>query len=284
MPDAREPRPPHVTTVPLRWADMDQLGHVNNVTYLEYAAAGRADLFAGHPAAHARVISHRLQFVRPLVFRRRPVHVATAVVDVRADRLTLHQEVYDEPPDGGDRVVHLLARTELSHRLDDAERAVAERHRGNPAPWREAPEAQPSPWRATYPVALREADLGRPGPDGGRTVSDVAHFELFQESRISYLMDLHERGQRWSHHVVANSHVEFLGGVDPETPGLAVRSRIGHLGTRSFSIVGELHDERERVLATSTVVMVAFDAKTQRPGEMAPDQRERLEREISGSG
>ncbi|HEX6875768.1 MAG TPA: acyl-CoA thioesterase, partial [Nocardioidaceae bacterium] len=38
----------HVYDCPLRWADMDSLGHVNNVTYVDYLQEARVDMFAVH--------------------------------------------------------------------------------------------------------------------------------------------------------------------------------------------------------------------------------------------
>ena len=51
---------PHTYQCPLRWADMDLLGHVNNVTYLDYVAEARQALFAGHSAGRASVTRHQV--------------------------------------------------------------------------------------------------------------------------------------------------------------------------------------------------------------------------------
>jgi len=58
-----------------------------------------------------------------------------------------------------------------------------------------------------------------------------------------------------------------------------VRSWIGHVGTRSFTIQAEVLDG-ERVLAKAAVVMVIFDMETQRPTDMADAQRARLLQEL----
>ena len=41
----------HLYHCPLRWADMDQLGHVNNVTYVDYLQEARVDMLRVHPPA-----------------------------------------------------------------------------------------------------------------------------------------------------------------------------------------------------------------------------------------
>ena len=66
---------PHTYECPLRWADLDLLGHVNNVTYLDYVAEAREALFAGLPAGRAAVSRYQVEFLKPLVFSRTPVLV-----------------------------------------------------------------------------------------------------------------------------------------------------------------------------------------------------------------
>ena len=45
----------HRYECPMRWADMDLLGHVNNVTYVDYLQEARVDLLRHHgPTAHRR--------------------------------------------------------------------------------------------------------------------------------------------------------------------------------------------------------------------------------------
>ena len=81
----------------MRWADMDLLGHVNNVTYLDYVAEAREQLFPDSPTGRAPVTRHRVEFAAPLVFRRRPVLVDSWVTDVGEQTLSLAHEVYDAP-------------------------------------------------------------------------------------------------------------------------------------------------------------------------------------------
>jgi acyl-CoA thioester hydrolase len=266
----------HTYECPMRWADMDLLGHVNNVTYLDYLAEARLDMFAGLDVGRARVARHRVQFVSPLVFHRHPVRVDSWVSDVTDDEVTLEHEVHDltEDDGGGElRKVYVRATTVLAHRLDAAEREVVERHRGAAHDWRDARAPARTP-RASWPLKLRRSDV-----DERSEASDVAHFEFFQEARIQYVMNLHTRGQQWSHHVVASTEVEYHAPVAYRAEPYEVRSWVGSLGHRSFTIESELCDG-EKVLASAAVVMVTFDMDTQRPAEMADTQRARLEREV----
>ena len=256
----------------MRWADMDLLGHVNNVTYLDYLAEARLHVFPGLAAGRAPVTGHRVAFLAPLVFHRHPVRVDTWVSAHDAGGFTLEQEVYDEA--GAGRTVYLRATSTLAHGLDEAETDLAAGIRGEAREW--GPVAStPAPPRHTYPVKVRLSDTGERG-----LASDAVHFEYFQEARIQYLMDLHTRGEAWSHHVVARTDVDFRAPVPLRDAPYAVHSWIGHLGTRSFTIQAELRDD-DRVLATASVVMVTFDKETQRSTEMAPTQRERLGAELA---
>ena len=85
-----------------------------------------------------------------------------------------------------------------------------------PAPeWREV-TAEDQPGGDVYDLTVRRADVDERG-----VVRDVAFFEYFQEARIKFLMNLHTRGQRWNHHVVARTDIDYLGPV--HAPPRAVR-------------------------------------------------------------
>lgn len=265
---------PHTYECQLRWADMDLLGHVNNVTYLDYVTEAREDLFAGHPVRRAPVVRQQVEFTRPLVFRRRPVLVDTWATEVADDALTLAHEVYDAPADdAAERTVYLRATTVLAHRLSPAEREITESVIG-PAPrWRPlAGGARPE--GGDYSLVVRRSDLDEQG-----NARPGVFLEYVQEARIRYLMQLHTRGEQWTQHVVARTDVDYLAPLAYRPEPYTVCSWVAHLGGRSFTIRSEVRDG-ERVLARAAVVMVTFDLETQGTAEMAPEQRARLEREI----
>lgn len=133
----------HIYHCPLRWADMDALGHVNNVVYVDYLQEARVDMLQVHApqaggealAAGVVVVRHEVEFVHPLVFRPRPVRIETWVSELRPARFTLRYEVLDEHPDGRrttyTRATTVLApfvfATERPRRISPEERAVLER-------------------------------------------------------------------------------------------------------------------------------------------------------------
>jgi acyl-CoA thioester hydrolase len=126
----------------MRWADMDSLGHVNNVTYVDYLQESRVDMLRTHaPATGGEqlaegtvVVRHEVEFVAPLVFRFEPVRIESWVTQIRAASFTMAYEVLDETEEG--RRVYTRARTVLTpyvfaeerpRRIRDEERAVLER-------------------------------------------------------------------------------------------------------------------------------------------------------------
>jgi acyl-CoA thioester hydrolase len=133
----------HVYLCPLRWADMDSLGHVNNVTYVDYLQESRVDMLRVHaPATGGEqlaegtvVVRHEVEFLHPLVFRSDPVRIESWVTRIRAASFTMAYEILDEVADGGRRV-YCRARTVLTpyvfteerpRRIRDQEREVLER-------------------------------------------------------------------------------------------------------------------------------------------------------------
>ncbi|MGN6129653.1 MAG: acyl-CoA thioesterase [Nocardioidaceae bacterium] len=119
----------HIYYCPLRWADMDSLGHVNNVVYVDYLQEARVDMMRVHAPARGGedlaegvvVVRHEVEFVEPLVFRFEPVRIESWVSEVRAATFTMAYEILDELPDGGRRV-YLRARSVLTPYVFSQER------------------------------------------------------------------------------------------------------------------------------------------------------------------
>ncbi|MEW2548232.1 thioesterase family protein [Streptomyces sp. NPDC047002] len=88
---------------PLRWADMDAFGHVNNVVFLRYLEEARIDfmfrLAPGDGSASfsggSVVARHEIDYKLPLVHRYEPVPIELWVTAIRAASLTVAYEVKD---------------------------------------------------------------------------------------------------------------------------------------------------------------------------------------------
>ncbi|SMF04786.1 thioesterase family protein [Streptomyces sp. Amel2xC10] len=88
----------HIYRCPLRWADMDAYGHVNNVVFLRYLEEARID-FLFRPDKDFQqgsvVARHEIDYKRQLVHRHRPVDVELWVTRIRAASFTICYEVKD---------------------------------------------------------------------------------------------------------------------------------------------------------------------------------------------
>jgi acyl-CoA thioester hydrolase len=273
---------------------MDQLGHVNNVTYVDYLQEARVDMFREHAperggeelAEGVVVVRHEVKYVAPLVFRRGPVSVEVWASEIRAASFTLAYEVFDETDEG--RRVYLRARsvvtpyvfdTQRPRRLTEQERAVLERFL-EPA---DSPLAatvkvgEPSPNQThTYDCAVRFSDV-----DAFGHVNNVKYFEYYQEARIALVAGLgrllsgdgpedEARGV-----VVAQVDVDYRAPMFLREEPYAVGTWVAGVGSSSFVIEGEISDG-VAVVSRSRVVMVAFDAAKQRSARLSERQRELL--------
>jgi acyl-CoA thioester hydrolase len=103
----------------MRWADLDMLGHVNNVAYVDYMQEARVDMFRAHPpsdgddrlAEGVVVVRNEVEFFKPLRFRATPLRIELWVTEVRAATFSLAYELLDLVDD--DRTVYAKARTVL---------------------------------------------------------------------------------------------------------------------------------------------------------------------------
>ncbi|WP_030179625.1 acyl-CoA thioesterase [Streptomyces violaceorubidus] len=88
----------HIYRCPLRWADMDAYGHVNNVVFLRYLEEARID-FLFRPEKDFKqgsvVARHEIDYKRQLVHRHHPVDIELWVTQIRAASFTLTYEVKD---------------------------------------------------------------------------------------------------------------------------------------------------------------------------------------------
>ncbi|MDQ6642543.1 MAG: thioesterase family protein [Actinomycetota bacterium] len=277
----------------MRWADLDMLGHVNNVTYVDYLQEARIDMLAAHApvqggerlAEGVVVVRHEVQFRSPLVYRLKPVRIECWVTEVKAATFTMAYEIFDE--NDGERVVYLRATTVLTPYVfaEERPRRISREERGALSVWLDAagfdrsPAIPPRPeagGRHEFQLWVRWSDV-----DAYGHVNNVKYFEFFQEARIQYMFSLpREEDGPWSQWVVAQTDVDYLRPIMFGLEPYGVHSWISHVGEKSTVLVGEIRDG-DQVLARSRVVMVAFDKDTQRSGQMNPAQRQRLADEIA---
>ena len=271
----------------MRWADLDMLGHVNNVTYVDYLQEARVDMLRVHARSRLTdnlaegvvVVSHQVHYVAPLLFDFTPVTVEVWATDIRAASFTLAYEVFRES--AGERTVYLRATsvlapyvfaTERPRRITPEERASLEGYL-EPA---STPRVELGPSHHTelghYPLNVRFSDV-----DAYGHVNNVKYFEFFQEARISSLGKLRQQIEMGStpSMVVAQSDVGYRRPILFRPEPYDVYTWISRVGRTSMVMQSEILAEDE-VLARARFAMVFFDPVTERGVEPPAALREVL--------
>lgn len=225
--------------LPMRWADIDQLSHVNNVVYLDYAMEARGAHVAAGELVDAPIGFVSVEYLRPLLLGRTPIGVVT-----RVDGDAVVQEI---APVGAGRV---FARVTTSDQAiaQDAEDADAGR-------------------AAHYDVRVRRGDLGA---DGTATAAKV--FEYAQEARIASVVRSLNGGQAGSF-VVAKVDLGLGEPFGWRPDPYAAETFVTHVG-RSSVTVSTMFDGGLRGRADA--VLVGFDLQTQRSRTLTDDERAAL--------
>jgi acyl-CoA thioester hydrolase len=226
----------HDIHLPMRWADLDQLNHVNNVVYVDYAMEARAQLVdegllgSGMPVRRVCV-----DFLRPLLLSGKPVTVRSAL-----DGDVLTQEIRSH--DGS----ALFSRVVTEH--------------GSPAPV-DDPRGTPLEMR------VRRSDVG---PEGTVTVTRL--FELFQEMRIFSFASVipHRQAGRF---VVGRVDLEVGEPVSWRPAPYVGQSFIAGVSRSSFTSMTRLEGGR---FGSATATLVGFDGQRQASRVLEDDERAAL--------
>jgi acyl-CoA thioester hydrolase len=226
-----------VHELPMRWADLDSLNHVNNVVYLDYAAESRAMLVDDGVLADLPVRRIVVEFLRPLLLSRRPVHITSTV-----EGQELVQEIRPVPDASPfARVLTVVGEAESI-------------------------PAAPA-YADTLPCRVRRSDLG---PDC--TVTPVKVFELLQEARILFIAN-QLKAMSAGRFVVGRVEVTYGEGIPWRHEPYEVVSWVSRLGTSSAAIEAEIVGDGT-VHARASSVLIGFDLETQRSRPFGDDERE----------
>lgn len=94
--------PSHRVPVSRRFSDIDALGHVNNVVYLDYMQEARVGIMLasgivtdGQPFTHVTV-RQEIDYRRPLLLRAAPIEVEIWVSDIGRTSYTFQYAIYDD--------------------------------------------------------------------------------------------------------------------------------------------------------------------------------------------
>lgn len=282
----------HRYVCPIRWADLDLLGHVNNVRYVDYLQEARVDLMRAHRWSGDGsdtseitdgiiVVRHEVTYTAPLKFTRRPVTIECWVTELRAARFTMAYEVFHEDEATGERSVYLRASTVLApyrfdveapRRLSAAEKAALQ------------PYLEPTEPRAAEPVSVPRTELGHysiqvrfSDVDVYRHVNNVVYFEYFQEARLRLFMALARDipDMQQVRVVVAQTDVDYLTAITLRREPYDCWSHIARVGNRSMTVESEICDG-DTVLARARVTLVFFDLETQSAVEPPAAYKQKL--------
>lgn len=236
---------PLVHDLPMRWADLDQLGHVNNVTYVDYASEARAVHVAAGELPDRTVTTLTMEYLRPLLLSRAPVRVTSV--------------------DDGERLVQ-----EIAPATSASPYARATWHT------EPLPTVDLSGVGETYDLRVRRSDLGTDGD-----VTAEALFELAQEARIASIARAAKTSDGTAgsgRYVVARVDVERGSAFTWGAEATVARSTVTRVGRSSFTVT-TLFDEGRQGRADA--VLVGFDLQTQTSRVLGAEERAVLEAQLA---
>jgi acyl-CoA thioester hydrolase len=267
---------PYTHSCPMRWGDMDAQGHVNNAAYVDYLQEARVGfLLSGPPVLHqlldsgSLVVSHQLEYLRPVTFIDRPLIIELWVDAVGGSRFSIGYELYD-----GDNLAARartgvvpfdLARNAL-RRLTAEERDLLSRALAPAEPLRPLPRVGRLGSDHRYPLIVRWSDL-----DSYGHVNNVKYYDYIQEARISLVNDTvgWEPEAVW---MVVRQDLEYLKPIDFRIEPYEVGTAVSAIGNRSFTLAAEIRDPTSStVYATARTVVVGVSS-------LSADQRLALEK------
>lgn len=231
--------------IPMRWADLDSLNHVNNVVYIDYALEAWPALEAEGRLPGGRATRAVIDYHRPILKSERPIEVTSEV-----DESTVTQTVTAAGDDGP-------AATLVTTFDGDVGTARFE------------PDA------VTRELSLRYSDI-----DSNGEVNLARALELLQESRVPFIHEVMPSTMIGGF-VIAHLDASLHETIEWTTQPLRTQAWVQRVGGASFALTAQLC-RGETVLAVATSVMVAFDPATQRSADFTEDQRTELRASMLG--
>lgn len=288
----------HVYHCPLRWADLDLLGHVNNAVYVDYLQEARVDMLAVHApvtggeelAEGVVVVGHEVEFLAPLGYRTEPVRIESWVSRISAAAFTMRYEILDLADDGTRRVFARAATVlapyvfaeERPRRLRAPELDVLRRFlEPDPEPTRDprparAPASHP-PRRHRYACRVRFSDV-----DVFGHVNNVKYLEYYQEARLVFLQSLGEGYDDSGFSlVVARVDVEYRRPILFRADPYVVETWVVRTGRSSFTLGSEIKDD-DLVLSRAETVLVTFDLDARTARALTEVERKLLSASLEG--
>ena len=265
------PPAPFVVQVPLRWVDQDAQGHVNNAVVADYLQEARIAFLLGGDNAHmvgggGLVVSHQVEFLRPIKFSTRPVDVELNVGKVGAAQFILGSQVRQ------DGELAARARTRLAitdpdtgapRRMTPPERAWYERHSTHVEPFSDLGR-----WRVREDAFCEDFHVRWSDLDPYDHVDNVRVFDMVAEGRIrmdatgtgqTRMEDAAERGLVW---MVVRQDLDYITPITYRLTPYRVRTACAKVGRTSMTLAAQVEDpETGAVNARSLTVLVCGDER-----------------------
>ncbi len=259
----------HTYLCPMRWGDMDALGHINNASYIDYLQEARVDFLLSRPPAMGQLLEtgvlvtgHQVEYLHPVAFGVEPLTINLWVDSIGAARFSIGYHVW---LDG-----QLVARARTAaapydlstgrlRRLTADERAGLASVQGSSDPLRQLPRVRWQGRDHVHPFLVRWSDL-----DPYRHVNNVMFYDYLQEARIQLAAELLNSGPMGPGGmgmVLARQDLEYLRPMDFRREPYQVHSIVSAIGTSSYTIAAEIREpETGKVYAASRSVVVCIDS------------------------
>jgi acyl-CoA thioester hydrolase len=234
---------------------------VNNAAYIDYLQEARVDfLLTGPPVLHdlletgVLVVSHQVEYLRPVVFDGSGIAIDLWVQAVGASRFVFGYELLHHDQLVG-RARTAVVPFDLAHaglrRLSSAERNHLSALVAPEEPLRELTKAHVSEAAHRFPLRVRWSDL-----DSYGHVNNVKFYDYVQEARIGLMMEaLGFSGDQIS--VIVRQDLEYRRPMDFRIEPYEVATAVSAVGTRSFTLEIEIRDpDSATVFATARTVVV----------------------------
>ncbi len=269
--------------VPLRWADLDAQGHVNNARYLDYLQDARADfLYRLHieDLLHEgfTVMANQIEYRSPVFFSETPLEADITVAALDEDSVTLAYHLFQQDHEVA------LARTTLSgYDLDTRQR------RPLPA---EAQEAFAPLLEPTVPLRQIEwADMNEHAKvsqmrvrwsdlDSYGHVNNAIIFDYVQEGRITFTaaplrgMDDHPTTDNlW---LLARQDAWYLNPIVFRKEPYIVRTGIARIGRSSVTFSSQVDDPEDDTVCARAAAVAVFADGGGHPTALTEDLRAAL--------
>jgi acyl-CoA thioester hydrolase len=286
--------PRHVAEVPVRWSDVDQLGHVNNIAFLRFLQEARVEMLfdeagqrAGSELARGVVVHrHEISYRAALDLRPEPIRVETWVRGINAASFELGYEVVDGAADGDERTVYAVATSTLvpfdlagghPRRVSRADRAIlGEFLDDGPAPGVEVSWADHGAAHVSA-CAVRFDDLDSYGHVNNVVLADYAQQGAFH----FYGTHVEPEASPTEKAVRAGLTLDYLQPIPLRSEPLEIVTRVSRVGRSSFDLTFDVRDA-ETLFARVGCAMVAIDTESGRSRPLNDGERRVLD-EFAGT-